>query len=172
MGINMSHPNCGPGAVQFVAKWFSDCLYTYAPRIVSLAPFFCSADADLAKFGSFPCRRRDVVGFSFGMASIGCWLFAQLPQFVLNIKNESAEALSAWFLAEWLLVRLLFVACFAAFVSIAALIQSQCHFQGDTCNLVGCLLTGDQLPTTTYTAMHVPSPPPLWLLCGCERAPR
>ncbi len=50
----------------------------------------------------------------------------QIPQFVLNIKRQSVEALSSWFLAQWLL--------------------------GDTCNLVGCLLTGSQLPTQTWTA--------------------
>jgi hypothetical protein len=38
------------------------------------------------------------------MSSISCWLFAQLPQFILNAKNQSVEALSAYFLACWLLV--------------------------------------------------------------------
>lgn len=52
---------------------------------------------------------------------------AQLPQFISNWRNKSAEALSPWFLAQWLL--------------------------GDTFNLTGALLQGQQLPTTTYTAM-------------------
>lgn len=51
----------------------------------------------------------------------------QLPQFISNFKNKSAEALSPWFLAQWLL--------------------------GDTFNLTGALMQGQQLPTTTYTAM-------------------
>ena len=38
------------------------------------------------------------------MASICCWLVAQMPQLYRNYKTQSAEALSAWFLAEWLLV--------------------------------------------------------------------
>ena len=39
-----------------------------------------------------------------GMASIGCWLVAQMPQIISNFRNQSAEALSPYFLAEWLLV--------------------------------------------------------------------
>ena len=91
---------CDAGANAFIERYFRDCIYT----------------------------TRDAIGFSFGMASICCWLVAQLPQFVLNIRNKSVEALSSWFLAQWLL--------------------------GDTCNLVGCLLTDSQLPTQTYTAMY------------------
>lgn len=58
----------------------------------------------LQKLNDLLCRVRDGVGFGFGIASICFWLFAQLPQFVLNIKNQSVEALSSWFLAQWLLV--------------------------------------------------------------------
>lgn len=72
--------------------------------------------------------RTDAVGFAFGMLSIACWLVAQLPQFVQNFRSGSAESLSPWFLAEWLL--------------------------GDTFNLLGCLMTGDQLPSETYTAAY------------------
>ncbi|KAI3435496.1 hypothetical protein D9Q98_001562 [Chlorella vulgaris] len=91
---------CGPGASLWVEKVFGDCLYS----------------------------PRDFLGFSFGLASICCWLFAQMPQLYRNYKTQSAEALSPWFLAEWLL--------------------------GDTCNLVGALLKGDQLPTVTLTAEY------------------
>ena len=48
---------------------------------------------------------RDVVGFVAGVLSIGAWLVAQMPQIVSNFRSRSADALSAWFLAEWLLVR-------------------------------------------------------------------
>jgi hypothetical protein len=51
----------------------------------------------------------------------------QAPQIIRNARTRSAAALSPWFLAEWLL--------------------------GDTCNLIGCLLTGDQLRTMVFTAM-------------------
>ena len=34
-----------------------------------------------------------------------------------------------------------------------------CLLQGDTCNLIGCLLTGTQLQTQVYTAMCGPFPP-------------
>ena len=47
---------------------------------------------------------RDAAGFTFGMASIACWIVAQVPQFVTNLKCQRADALSPWFLAEWLLV--------------------------------------------------------------------
>lgn len=50
------------------------------------------------------CSARDLAGFTFGMASIVCWLVAQVPQFITNIKRQRADALSPWFLAEWLLV--------------------------------------------------------------------
>ena len=79
-------------------------------------------------FGDCVYDRADAVGFFFGMTSIACWLVAQLPQFVRNFRSGSAEGLSPWFLAEWLL--------------------------GDTFNLLGCLMTGDQLPSETYTAAY------------------
>ena len=79
-------------------------------------------------FGDCVYDRADAVGFAFGMLSIACWLVAQLPQFVQNFRSGSAEGLSPWFLAEWLL--------------------------GDTFNLLGCLMTGDQLPSETYTAAY------------------
>ncbi len=47
---------------------------------------------------------RDLAGFILGMASIGCWLVAQLPQMISNYRTKSAEALSPYFLGEWLLV--------------------------------------------------------------------
>ena len=79
-------------------------------------------------FGDCVYDRADAVGFAFGMLSIACWLVAQLPQFVRNFRSGSVEGLSPWFLAEWLL--------------------------GDTFNLLGCLMTGDQLQTETYTAAY------------------
>ncbi|KAK9839622.1 hypothetical protein WJX81_001406 [Elliptochloris bilobata] len=91
---------CAHGAYEFFEVYFNDCVY----------------------------NARDAVGFAAGVLSIGAWLVAQMPQIVSNCRNRSADALSAWFLAEWLL--------------------------GDTCNLIGLLLVGDQLPTMTYTAMY------------------
>ena len=61
--------------------------------------------------------------FVVGLASIAVWAVAQVPQFVENMKNRSSDALSAWFLLQWLL--------------------------GDSANLLGCLLTGTQQPTET-----------------------
>ncbi|GLB34871.1 putative repeated motif containing protein [Lyophyllum shimeji] len=62
-----------------------------------------------------------------GYASIGCWLGAQLPQVVENIRRQSCEGLALPFLANWLL--------------------------GDVSNLVGCILT-HQLPFQTYLATY------------------
>lgn len=50
------------------------------------------------------CSARDYIGFVLGLASIVTWMVAQLPQVISNIRNRSAEALSPWFLAEWLMV--------------------------------------------------------------------
>ena len=50
------------------------------------------------------CSARDLVGFCCGLASIACWMVAQMPQLYRNYRTQSADALSPWFLAEWLLV--------------------------------------------------------------------
>lgn len=72
--------------------------------------------------------RRDYVGFILGMCSVLCWVVAQAPQLYENYKTKSAEALSPYFLAEWLL--------------------------GDTSNLLGALLKGDQPQTVVFTAQY------------------
>lgn len=45
-----------------------------------------------------------MVGFGLGLASIAFWMVAQIPQLVANYRRKRADALSPWFLAEWLLV--------------------------------------------------------------------
>ncbi|KAJ2913434.1 hypothetical protein MD484_g6972, partial [Candolleomyces efflorescens] len=62
-----------------------------------------------------------------GLASIGCWLGAQLPQVIENIRRQSCDGLALPFLANWLL--------------------------GDISNLVGCILT-HQLPFQTWLATY------------------
>lgn len=96
----MSPCSCEEGNVIWVQKYFLDCVY-----------------------GNW-----ELVAFLVGMSSILLWMAAQAPQLVENYRNKSAEALSVWFLLQWLM--------------------------GDTCNLAGCLLTGSQLPTETYTAVY------------------
>lgn len=91
---------CDPGADQWIEEYFQDCVY----------------------------GKRDHVGFYLGLASILCWLVAQAPQLYYNYKRKSAEALSPYFLAEWLL--------------------------GDTSNLLGALLKGDQPQTLVFTAEY------------------
>ena len=68
------------------------------------------------------------MGFYFGLCSIACWIVAQFPQLITNYRRKSADALSPFFLAEWLL--------------------------GDTCNLVGALLQGNQPETVILTAQY------------------
>ena len=60
-----------------------------------------------------------------GLASILTWMVAQFPQIWTNFRNKSAEALSPWFLAEWLLVCLkpLLAAVIAQMPGL-----SYCHF--------------------------------------------
>jgi hypothetical protein len=121
----------------------------------------------------------------------------QIPQYYRNYKTKSAEALSPWFLAQWLLVRVYqsgnhhipeAVCCQLCTLSTDSLAVSVLHqqpctgltvtctsrssrsiacrcqrepehhccprvLQGDTFNLIGALLQGQQLPTTVYTAM-------------------
>ncbi|KAL2635279.1 hypothetical protein R1flu_006758 [Riccia fluitans] len=91
---------CEPNANLFVQNWFSDCVYT---------PW-------------------ELAAFYIGLSSVLFWIVAQLPQFISNIKHQSAEALSPWFLFQWL--------------------------TGDSFNLLGCILTGDQLATETLTATY------------------
>ncbi|CAK5264612.1 unnamed protein product [Mycena citricolor] len=62
-----------------------------------------------------------------GYTSIACWLGAQFPQLLENIRLQSCEGLALPFLANWLL--------------------------GDIANLTGCLLT-EQLPFQTYLATY------------------
>ena len=96
----MSDPYCDAGANPIIEKYFHDCIYD----------------------------TRDFVGFILGLCSLACWMVAQLPQLITNYRLQSAEALSPFFLAEWLL--------------------------GDTCNLVGALLKGDQPETVILTAQY------------------
>ena len=98
--IGNSTSLCDDGADPFIERYFLDCVY----------------------------GQRDAVGFYVGLLSIVCWIFAQAPQLYANYKRKSAEALSPYFLAEWLL--------------------------GDTSNLLGALLKGDQPQTVVFTAEY------------------
>ncbi|KIK92407.1 hypothetical protein PAXRUDRAFT_147397 [Paxillus rubicundulus Ve08.2h10] len=62
-----------------------------------------------------------------GYTSICCWLGAQFPQILENIRQQSCESLAWPFLLNWML--------------------------GDASNLIGCLLT-HQLPFQTYLATY------------------
>ncbi|KAI6132158.1 PQ loop repeat-domain-containing protein [Pisolithus croceorrhizus] len=62
-----------------------------------------------------------------GYVSIACWLGAQFPQFLENIRQQSCESLALPFLFNWML--------------------------GDASNLIGCVLT-HQLPFQTYLALY------------------
>lgn len=90
--------SCGADANSFIERWFGDCVYT---------PW-------------------ETVAFCVGLSSVFFWVIAQLPQFISNFVRKSADALSPWFLFQWL--------------------------AGDSFNFLGCVLTGDQLVTQTITA--------------------
>ncbi|KAJ7430739.1 PQ loop repeat-domain-containing protein [Mycena galericulata] len=70
-----------------------------------------------------PYILSDLLGYS----SILCWLGAQFPQVLENIRRKSCEGLALPFLANW--------------------------FLGDASNLLGCLLT-HQLPFQTWLAAY------------------
>lgn len=91
---------CMPLANPWIQRWFKECIYT---------PW-------------------EMAGFFIGLSSVMFWIVAQVPQFVSNFSRQSADALSPWFLVQWL--------------------------AGDSCNFIGCLLTGDQLVTETITAAY------------------
>ena len=73
------------------------CTYPIIIRERHVAAYLVDAD-------HFVCSYQDLSGFFLGMASILFWLVAQMPQIISNVRNQSAEALSPYFLAEWLLV--------------------------------------------------------------------
>lgn len=98
--IASSSSLCKQGADPSIERWFHDCVYT----------------------------TRDYIGFYLGILSILSWMIAQIPQFITNYRRKSAEALSPFFLAEWLL--------------------------GDTFNLVGALLKGNQPENVVLTAQY------------------
>jgi len=91
---------CRPGANPIIERYFHDCIY----------------------------NGREMTGFAFGLCSIACWMVAQLPQLIANYRRQSADALSPFFLSQWLL--------------------------GDTANLVGAVLSGDQPETVILTAQY------------------
>lgn len=90
--------SCGANANLWIERWFGDCVYT----------------------------TWDTTAFFIGLSSVCFWIIAQLPQFISNFVRSAADALSPWFLSQWL--------------------------AGDTFNFLGCVLTGDQLKTQTITA--------------------
>lgn len=98
---------CHAGANEFIETWFHDCVYKYVVNRAFAMPIILDVGCvfRVAKPSSLPRRSaRDMVGFLLGMASIGFWMVAQIPQLVANYRTKRADALSAWFLAEWLLV--------------------------------------------------------------------
>ena len=70
----------------------------------------------------------ELTGFYLALLTIACWIAAQWPQLLYNCRVKRARGLSPWFLIQWL--------------------------AGDAFNLIGCIDTGDQAPTQTYTAVY------------------
>lgn len=91
---------CKAGANLWIEAWFGDCVYS----------------------------SWELTSFYLGLSSLLFWLVAQVPQFISNWRLQSAEALSPWFLFQWL--------------------------AGDTFNFLGCILTGDQLATQNLSASY------------------
>ena len=83
---------------EWVARYFSDCVWS----------------------------PKEVASFAIGTSSIGFWLCCQAPQFIKNCRTGNADALSIFFLSQWLL--------------------------GDGLNLIGAIMT-HQLTTEIMTAV-------------------
>ena len=196
-------PACAPGASPFVERWFGDCLYDrrdalgFAAGLASIACWMVAQVGVLGRGGPGVALTRAAAAWRAegGLAprpaastphltpprpppppSIPCSRAPQLPQMVRNARTRSADALSPWFLAEWLLVRGLGGCGGAVQWPWRAVGRGGGRTrppagpraraaapppppppppppQGDTCNLIGCLLAADQLATMTYTAM-------------------
>lgn len=97
-----------------------------------MSPCTCASDDALdwirLTFRECVSTNAQLAGFYLGLLTIASWMCAQIPQLVINARTSSARGLSPWFLTQWL--------------------------AGDAFNLIGCLATGDQAPTQTYTAVY------------------
>lgn len=71
---------CEAGASLWIEAWFGDCVYS----------------------------AWELTSFYIGLSSLMFWLIAQVPQFISNWRFQSADALSPWFLFQWLAVRIFF----------------------------------------------------------------
>ncbi len=155
---------------------FGDCLYTRRDAVsfgLGLGSIgACARAGDCCAVWRVVSDDADSCGLCFvARVRAGCWLVAQLPQVVANHRAASAEALSPWFLVRSLRSLPQSSAhaqpCFRAVFSRHRLARSHARaalspplplqaewLLGDTCNLLGCLLTGSQLPTQTFTACY------------------
>jgi hypothetical protein len=125
---NAGMVKCHHGADKFIERYFYDCVYKCVLRLQSALPPaqqsaqpmlpLCAAPGTTwglswvlqpSCFGFWlRCVRRGVSQQVLPLHQqqlplTGCSCL-QLPQFITNYKNKSAEALSPWFLAQWLLV--------------------------------------------------------------------
>jgi uncharacterized protein with PQ loop repeat len=115
-------------------------------------------------FGDCLHSEAERASFTLGLLSICCWLGAQLPQVVKNARTGTAESLSPFFLASLHThCSLLSEGGLAAGVArtrtlVASLTRARGRqaqwLAGDTCNLLGCLLSATVLPTQTATAVY------------------
>lgn len=118
---------CHHGADKFIERYFYDCVYKCAVRLQSALPPAQPAAEPMLPLCAAPettwgspwvlqpscygfwlrCVRhavsQEVPTLQLRLPLTGCSCL-QLPQFITNYKNKSAEALSPWFLAQWLLV--------------------------------------------------------------------
>jgi hypothetical protein len=88
-GDSVEQPcGCILGANLWIQAWFGDCVYT----------------------------SWEMAAFLIGLSSMLFWIVAQLPQFISNWRLQSAEALSPWFLFQWLAVSITFMCIHCPFL--------------------------------------------------------
>lgn len=101
--LTMHAVPCNP----FFLHWFGECLRRCVMECTCChAPCKHTSQQAHSSNTSSTCHStRDYVGFCVAMSSICFWIVAQFPQYYKNYKTKTVEALSPWFLAQWLLVR-------------------------------------------------------------------
>lgn len=131
MNFNMNYPPNYQNFYHDTLKNLND-PNSNTPKILTDPAKNCTAEHSVIWiyniFGQCILSNIEMIGFYFGLISIGCWMCSTIPQLVLNCRSGSADkALSFYFLFFWL--------------------------AGDTCNMVGCILAS-QLPIQIITGCY------------------
>lgn len=129
---------CKAGASLWIEVWFGDCVYS----------------------------TWEMVSFYIGLSSLMFWLVAQVPQFISNWRLQSADALSPWFLLQWLAVStpLPFAVSSLGFWNWSDALRQTYDLHGIHCSRVISSLKVEGMGSASLPL--VPSPP--GYICHCN----